>query len=210
LFSFVKLLAIHRAKFIFFKKTIKWIVFIWAITKRKEGTKLNEKDQLIGMKNLACMLHSTYFGTLQALRKEKGFFASCELAEKGISEMLEAYFHLLESWKIPDILKTLEETDLYTDLKIKQEGDTYFFEIGKCLFAGGEKGVHKTIKNIDLPCPIALFVAACISRENPSKKIYIYPSSYDEDGTITQIELLDPEEYSRKMNILSEMSKNRP
>ena len=122
------------------------------------------------------MLHSTYFGTLQALRREEGFFSICELAVEGIDDMLKAYFNFLEAEDLADILEHLEKTGIYRDLELKQEGDRYLLKIGKCLFAGGEEGAHKKIKEIDLPCPISLFVSSYLAKQNPSKRVYAYPS----------------------------------
>lgn len=161
------------------------------------------------MKNLACVLHSTYFGTVQALRKEEGFFAVCELVVKGVIEMLEGYFNFLETSRITDILKNLEKTGIYRDVELKREGDRFLFTIGKCLFAGGEGGVHKMIKGIDTPCPIALFVGSCLAKENPSKRIYVYPSSYEEEGITTQIDLISPADYKRRMDALRDMARTR-
>lgn len=96
------------------------------------------------LRTLTCILHSSYFGTMLALRREKGFFSAYELAIKGIINMLEGYFSFLETKKIQEILKYLERTELYEDIKlIKEKDDLYLLIIGKCLFAGGENGVHK-------------------------------------------------------------------
>lgn len=168
---------------------------------------MSEEEQLKNMRNLACVLHSTYFGTLQALKKERGFFAVCELAVKGISDMLKGYFKFLEEKKITDILANLEKTGVYQNVELKQKGNKYIFKVGKCLFAGGGEGVHKMIKEIDMPCPIALFVGSCLAKQNPSKRIYVYPSVYEEEGTITQIDLISPKEYERRMEILTKMTK---
>ena len=159
------------------------------------------------MRNLACVLHSTYFGTLQALRKEKGFFAVCELSIRGIDDMLKAYFNFLEEKEVTDILAHLEKTGIYQNIELVQEGDRYLLKIGKCLFAGGEEGVHKKIKGIDMPCPIALFVSSCLAKQHPSKRIYAYPSSYDEEGATTQIDLVSPEEYERRMDELTKIAR---
>ena len=158
------------------------------------------------MKDLACMLHSTYFGTLQALRKEKSLFAICELSIKGIDEMLKAYFNFLDEKNIPEILEHLESTGIYQELTLSNTGEKYILDIGKCMFAGGEDGVHSTITGIDIPCPIALFMASCLVKENPGKKIYIYPSVYDEWGAVTQIDLISPEEYAERMSALEIIS----
>jgi hypothetical protein len=159
------------------------------------------------MRNMACMLHSTYFGVLQALRKEKGLFAICELSIKGIDEMLKAYFNFLEDKSVPEIIAQLESTGIYQNLELVKNGDSYMLDIGKCMFAGGNEGVHGTIKGIDMPCPIALFISSCLAKENPLKRIYIYPSVYDEDGVTTQIDLVSPEEYEKRMNELNKIAK---
>lgn len=168
---------------------------------------MSGEKQISNMKTLACILHSTYFGILQVLKKEKGFFGVCGLAVEGVSEMLKGYFTFLEEKKIPKILADLEKTDLYQNLELKQEGSKFLFKVGKCLFAGGEKGVHKRIKGIDMPCPIALFVSSCLAKQNPSKRIYVYPSVYEDEGTTTQIDLISPREYERRMAILTKMAK---
>ena len=153
------------------------------------------------------MLHSTYFGVLQALRKEKGLFAIYELSIKGIDETLKAYFNFLGDKSVPEIIAHLEGTGIYKAIVIKREGDRYMLDIGKCLFASGSEGVHKSISDIDMPCPIALFICSCLAKENPTKKLYIYPSIYDEEGVTTQIDLLSPEEYAKKMDDLNKIAK---
>lgn len=168
---------------------------------------MSDEDQLRNVRNLAGMLHSTYFGTVQALKKERGFFAVCEMSVKGIVDMLEGYFNFLEMEEITDISANLESTGLYQNVQLKREGDKYLFTIGKCMFAGGEEGVHRKIKGIDIPCPIALFVASHLAKRNPSKRIYVYPSVYEEEGITTQIDVLSPSEYERRMAVLTEMAK---
>jgi len=164
------------------------------------------EEELKKMRDLASVLHSTYFGLLQALRKEKGLFALYEFSIKGIDSMLKAYFNFLEEKEIPDIIAYLESTGIYKDLELKQDGDRYILDIGNCLFAGGEDGVHKTITGIDMPCPIALFISSCLVKENPSKRIYVYPSIYDEDGVTTQFDLLSPEEFEKRMKELTKIA----
>ena len=159
------------------------------------------------MRDLACMLHSTYYGVLQALRKEKGLFAICELSIKGIDEMLKVYFNFLENKSLPEIITYLENTGIYKDIELTQNDDKFILDIGKCLFAGGKEGVHNTITGIDMPCPVALFISSCIVKENPSKKIYIYPSDYSEEGVTTQIDLISPEEYTKRMSELNKIAK---
>ena len=164
------------------------------------------EEELRRMRDLASVLHSTYFGLLQALRKEKGLFALCEFSIKGIDSMLKAYFNFLEEKDVPGIISHLESTGIYRDIELKREGDSFMLDIGDCLFAGGEEGVHNTITGIDMPCPIALFISSCIGRENPSKKLYIYPSIYDNDGVTTQFDLLSPEEFEERMNELNKIA----
>lgn len=164
------------------------------------------EEELKKMRNLASVLHSTYFGLLQALRKEKGLFALCEFSIKGIDSMLKAYFNFLEEKEIPDIIAHLESTGIYNDIELKQDGDRYILDIGNCLFAGGEEGVHNTITGIDMPCPITLFIGSCLTKENPSKKIYMYPSIYDVEGVTTQFDLLSPDEFEERMRELNKIA----
>ncbi len=140
------------------------------------------------------------------MRKEKGLFALCEFSIKGIDSMLKAYFNFLEEKEIPDIIAHLESTGIYKDIELKQSGDRYLLDIGNCLFAGGEEGVHNTITGIDMPCPIALFIGSCLVKENPSKKLYLYPSIYDEEGVTTQFDLLSPDEFEERMNELNKIA----
>jgi len=164
------------------------------------------EEELRRMRDLTSVLHSTYFGLLQALRKEKGLFALCEFSIKGIDSMLKEYFNFLEEKDVPGIIAHLESTGIYRDIELKREGDRFMLDIGDCFFAGGEEGVHNTITGIDMPCPIALFISSCIGRENPSKKLYIYPSIYDNDGVTTQFDLLFPEEFEERMSELNKIA----
>lgn len=54
-----------------------------------------------------------------------------------------------------------------------------------------------------------MVVGATLSKKNPDKKIYIYPSVYDAEGTVTQIDLTSPEDYKKKLNVLKKMSRSK-
>jgi len=56
------------------------------------------------MRNLACILHSVYFGTLLALKKEKSFFEVYEVAINGVGDMLGGYFNHLEAENVPQLI----------------------------------------------------------------------------------------------------------
>ncbi len=167
------------------------------------------KDSLRNMQNLACILHGVYFGTFQALKGENEFFDTYELAIKGVNNTVDSYFKHMKDKDVEKIIADLEETGLYQGLELKQKGDKYIFTIRKCLFAGGEGGVHSSIKGIDLPCPIALAVGAALCRQNPNKKIYVYPSVYEPEGTVTQMDLTTPEEYKKKLGALKKIARNK-
>ena len=166
----------------------------------------SEEEQMANMQNLASILHSVYFGTLSALKKETSFFEVYEVAINGIGEMLGGYFNLLEVKELEEVMESLEETGIYNDLQLEEVGeDSYLFKIGECKFAGGEAGVHKGIKEIDMPCPLALFVGSVLVKNEPSKKIYIYPTVYDDDSSSTQIDLIPEREFQERMRRLKDM-----
>jgi hypothetical protein len=168
---------------------------------------MSSEEQIKLMRELACMLHAAFFGTLYKLRKERGLFGVWEHATEGISYILAGYFTPLGDAKIEDVLLDLEKTGVYQDLKLKRDGNKFTFKVGKCSFAGGEEGVHKQLSLLDMPCPLALFVGGYIARKNPSKRIYAYPTVYTEEGNITEMELLTPQEYEQKKRELVEMAK---
>jgi hypothetical protein len=165
------------------------------------------EEQIKLMRKLACMLHGAFFGTLYELRKEKGLFGVWEYATKGISHILAGYLTPLGNAEIEDILSDLEKTGVYQGLELKREENKFTFKIGKCSFAGGKEGVHKQLGPLDIPCPFALFVGGYIARRHPSKRLYAYPSIYTEEGTITEMELLTPQEYEQKTRKLAEIAK---
>jgi hypothetical protein len=166
----------------------------------------SEEEQMADMRNLAAILHSVYFGTLSALKKEKSFFEVYEIAIKGIGDMLGGYFNLLEAKGLEEVIESLEKTGIYNDLQLEEVSKgSYLFKIGECKFAGGEAGVHKGIKGIDMPRPLALFVGSILAKEDPSKKIYIYPTVYDDDSSSTQIDLITEREFQERMRRLKNM-----
>ncbi len=166
----------------------------------------SEKEQMADMRNLASILHSVYFGTLLALKKEKSFFEVYEVAINGVGDMLGGYFNLLEAKGLEEVMESLEKTGIYNDVQLEEVGeDSYLFKIGECKFAGGEGGVHKVIKGIDMPCPLALFIGSVLAKQDPSKKTYIYPTVYDDDSSSTQIDLIPEREFQERMNRLSSM-----
>jgi hypothetical protein len=167
----------------------------------------SENEQMANMRNLASILHSVYFGTLLALKKEKSFFEVYEVAINGIEDMLGGYFNLLEAQEIDEIMENLEKTGLYNDVLIEEvEEGSYLFKIGECKFAGGDEGVHKSVKGIDMPCPLALFVGSVLAKQDPSKKPYIYPTVYDDDSSSTQIDLIPEKEFQERMERLKNMA----
>ncbi|OGD45834.1 hypothetical protein A3K70_04655 [Candidatus Bathyarchaeota archaeon RBG_16_48_13] len=157
---------------------------------------------------MACALHGVYFGTFQALKKERNFFDVHEMAIKGINNTVESYFEHFGQKDVRDLLIELERTGLYKGLELKKNGNKYSFIIRKCLFAGGEHGVHSKIKGIDLPCPIALAIGAALYRKSPDMKIYVYPSVYESDGTVTQMDLISAEEYKKRISALKRISRD--
>jgi hypothetical protein len=167
----------------------------------------SENDQMANMKNLASILHSVYFGTLLALKKENSFFEVYEVAINGIGDMLGGYFNLLEAQEIDEVMESLEKTGIYNEVQLVEVGDgSYLFKIGECKFAGGEGGVHKSVKGIDMPCPLALFVGSVLAKQDPSKKPYIYPTVYDDDSSSTQIDLIPEKEFQERMERLKNMA----
>jgi hypothetical protein len=56
-----------------------------------------------------------------------------------------------------------------------------------------------------MPCPLALFVSSILAKEDPSKKIYIYPTVYDDDSSSTQIDLITEREFQERMKRLKNM-----
>lgn len=166
----------------------------------------SEDEQMADMRNLAAMLHSVYFGTLLALKKEKSLFEVYEVAINGIGDMLGGYFNLLEAKGLEEVMESLEKTGIYNDLQLEKVGEgSYLFKIGECKFAGGEEGVHKNIKGIDMPCPLALFVGSVLAKEDPSKKPYIYPTTYEDESSSTQIDLITEREFQERMRRLKNM-----
>jgi len=105
-----------------------------------------------------------------------------------------------------DILSDLQKTGIYHDLELKRKGNGFTFKVGKCLFAGGEEGVHRQLGPLDVPCALALFVGGYIAKENPSRRVYAYPSIFNEEGSITEMELLSTQEYGEKIRNLDELS----
>jgi hypothetical protein len=69
--------------------------------------------------------------------------------------------------------------------------------------------VHHGIKGIDLPCPIALAVGAALGRQDSKKKIYVYPSVYEPEGTVTQIDITTPEDYKKRMSAIQKLSRRK-
>ncbi len=175
----------------------------------KVRRKMTQEEQLANMRSLACTLHGVYFGAFHALKGEKEFFEVYGIAIESVNDTVGNYFRQLEKKEVDTIISDLERTGLYQGLELQRKGDKYIFTIRKCLFAGGEAGVHASIKGIDLPCPIALAIGAAFSRQNPEKKVFIYPSVYEPEGTVTQIDLTTPEDYRKRLVALRKMSKGK-
>ena len=170
---------------------------------------MTQEEQLANMRNLACVLHGVYFGAFQALKGEREFFDAYGIAIQSVNDTLGSYFKQLEKKDVDILISDLERTGLYQGLELRKKGNKYIFTIRKCLFAGGEGGVHASIKGIDLPCPIALAIASAFSRQNPEKKAFIYPSVYEPEGTVTQIDLTTSEDYKKRVVALRKMSRSR-
>jgi len=170
---------------------------------------MTQEDQSKNIKCLASILHSVYFGTLQALKSEKEFFDVYGVTIESVNDTVGNYFKQLQQKDLKEIISDLEKTGLYQGLELRQKGDNYIFTIKKCLFAVGEGGVHSSIKGIDLPCPMALAVAATLSRQNPGKKIFVYPSVYEPEGTVTQIDLTTPEDYKKRFSAIKKISRSK-
>ncbi|RLI09200.1 hypothetical protein DRO42_04860 [Candidatus Bathyarchaeota archaeon] len=71
---------------------------------------MSDEEQLKNMRNLACVLHSTYFGTLQALRREEGFLLDLRAGGQGDRQHTNGvlYFNFLEAEELADILERLD------------------------------------------------------------------------------------------------------
>ena len=165
--------------------------------KLEEDEIRSSKDEASPMTDLASMLHSVFFGVFSALREEHGFFGGCEYAIEKINNV-NGYLKFKEGKSIEDIVRTLEKTGLYQGLEFNREGDTAIFSISRCFFAEGEKGIHTKLNMIDVPCPLALFVAAFVADCDRSKRVYVYPTVYTPEGCKTEFGLLSPEEYEQK------------
>jgi len=138
----------------------------------------SEEEQMADMRNLAAILHSVYFGTLSALKKEKSFFEVYEVAINGIGDMLGGYFNLLEAKGLEEVIESLEKTGIYNDLQLEEVSkDSYLFKIGDCKFAGGEAGVHKGIKGIDMHAPWRYSSAPSSQKRTPRRKYTSTPRS---------------------------------
>ena len=174
----------------------------------KDRCDMTGEEELDKMRSLACVLHGVYFGTFQALKKDRNFFDAHEVAIRGINSTVESYFKHLKQADVADLMMELERTGLYKGLELRKNGDKYSFIIRKCLFAGGEEGVHSQIKGIDLPCPISLAIGAALYRKNPDRKIYVYPSVYEPEGSITQMDLITAEEYKKRLGALRKISRD--
>jgi len=160
------------------------------------------ENYLDEMKGMACILHSTFYGTFCSAMKEKGVF-DWEGAIGETKKFLRNYLKTLDSLGYDDlekVIKKLEETGLYQNVELIHKGNKIVFKIGKCLLAGGKRGVHTMLGPTNAPCPIAIFIAAYIARQNPQKKVYVYSTIYHEEGTTTEIELLWPSNYKRKVD----------
>lgn len=153
------------------------------------------------------MLHSAYFSTVSNSKEAAGLFGSMNSLVKGISTGPNKYATSITKKDINTIIADLEKTGLYQGIEVKETYKGFKVKIGKCLFAGGEDGVHKQLKPVDVPCPIAYSIAQFIDPKNPNEKIYLQPSTYDEEGTSTSIEVLSLEEYTEKMQNLTKMIK---
>lgn len=162
---------------------------------------MSSEEEASSMRDLACMLHSAFFGVFGALKDEYGFFGGCDYAIERINA-LNLYLKFIESKDVKEILRGLERTGIYQGLELRREGDAIFFTIGRCSFAGGEEGIHEKLRKIDVPCPLALFVGAYLAGRNPSRKIYVYPTVYDKEGCTTEMEILSLGQYEQKKKTL--------
>jgi hypothetical protein len=78
------------------------------------------------------MLHSVYFGTLEALKQDKEFFDIYEIAVQGVNDTVGSYFSQIGEKDVSTILSNLEKTGLYQGLDLRQKGDKFIFTIKKC------------------------------------------------------------------------------
>lgn len=166
---------------------------------------MSSEEETMHIRDLACLFHSTFFGVFYALKEECGFFNGCDYAIGRINA-LNLYLKFIESKKIKEILRDLERTGIYQGLELKHDRDKVVFRIERCSFAGGEEGIHEKLRIIDIPCPLALFVGAYLAGQNPSKKIYVYPTVYDKEGCTTEMEILSLREYEQKKKTLKDMA----
>ena len=165
---------------------------------------MSEKRMEEHLKSLACLLHSAFFGVFSALKEEFGFFEAWNRAINRINA-LNLYLEFIEDKDLEDLFRELEKTGIYEGLELKQEGNKITFKIGKCLFANSKDGVHQKLRLVDIPCPLALFFGTYLARQYRPMKVYAYPTAYDKEGSTTDIELLSPEKYKEKMNVLREI-----
>ncbi len=168
---------------------------------------MSSDEQIRTMRNLACMLHSAYFSTVKNSKEASGLFASLNSLVKGISSNSNKYAESITKKNIETIIADLEKTGLYQCIEATETWKGYEIKIEKCLFAGGEDGVHNQLRPVDVPCIVAYSIAQFIAQTNTEKRVYIHPSAYNEEGTQTSIDVLTPEAYAQKMRNLAEVRK---
>ena len=152
----------------------------------------------------ACVCHRVYSRIQNAKRAEAGFFSSWRDCVESVNRPIRN-IKLFKEKTTAQVLEDLERTGVWKNLELKQKGNKYVFRVGKCLLT--KYGFHDGMKPLDAPCPLALFICEIVGRQNPSKKIYIYPTVYEEAGTVTEFELLSRKEYGEKLNELITLSK---
>ncbi|MGQ9470029.1 MAG: hypothetical protein ACUVTD_09490 [Nitrososphaerales archaeon] len=83
--------------------------------------------------------------------KEKGVF-DWESAIGVTKKALKSHLKTLDSLGYDDlekVIKKLEETGFYQNVKLMRKDNKIVFKIGKCLLAGGKRGVHITLSPIN-------------------------------------------------------------
>lgn len=149
---------------------------------------MSSEEQLALIRTLTKMLHTSFYGSLYA-RREEGLFRSWQFCVEGANRIFKIGFPKLAERDLEETLAMLEKTGLYQNIElVKTDENKYKFKVGKCLFAGGANGIHKNLRNLDLPCILSLSVAGIPAFKNPTKKAYVYLSVLAEEGSETDDE----------------------
>ncbi|MFQ5762536.1 MAG: hypothetical protein ACE5PO_05840 [Candidatus Bathyarchaeia archaeon] len=153
------------------------------------------------------MLHISVYGIFDAWRKSQGSL-DWERIVDGMKHYLRRFRTLNpELDDFDKLLDTLKKSGLYGDIEVTSNRNKLTVKVSECAVAGGESGVHTSLSLIDLPCPIALFLGAHLGLKKRPKKIYFHPTIFEEDSSITVIELLPASKYKEKVEAMSNLTK---